>query len=170
VARTLSIPLNPKTQNESLKNPTRPRILQSQRLPANYPPPPDQKANHFPTTHATITNSNRDHTAEAVRIRRQLSTQRPDAFLPNLAMSLAAHGSVLRELKELPEAVAAFREGIACLKPLFLHLPGAFQPLMTSLVIDYIQGCEAVGVEADVGLLGDVMPQLTAEEGNAPPE
>ena len=96
----------------------------------------------------------------------------PSALMPSspTSPSLGVHGSVLREMEKGPEAAAAFREGIACLKPLFLRLPGAFKPLMTGLAVDYIQGCGAAGVEADAGLLGDILPELSGEEGHAPPD
>ena len=55
---------------------------------------------------------------EAVRIRRQLAAQRPDAFLPDLARSLDAKGSVLRENGNAAGAAATLREGVECLKPL----------------------------------------------------
>jgi len=57
-------------------------------------------------------------TDEAVRIRRQLAAQRPDAFLPDLARSLDAKGSVLRENGNAAGAAATLREGVECLKPL----------------------------------------------------
>ena len=101
---------------------------------------------------------------EAVRIRRQLAAQRPDAFLPDLARSLDAKGSVLRENGNTAEAAATLREGVQCLKPLFLHSPNAFRPLMRSLVVEYFRAGETAGLEADSDLLGDIVPLLSDDK------
>ena len=100
-------------------------------------------------------------TEEAVRIRRQLASQRPDAFLPDLARSLGAEGAVLREMGNGGEAVAAFQEGIGILRPFFIRLPGAFRPLMRALVTEYRGACETSGIEADLELLGAILPLLS---------
>jgi len=101
---------------------------------------------------------------EAVRIRRQLAAQRPDAFLPDLAMSLGSKGAVLREIGNAAEAAATFREGVECLKPLFLRWPKAFRPLVRSLVVEYFRACETAGLEADSDLLGDIVPLLSDDK------
>jgi len=100
---------------------------------------------------------------EAVRIRRQLAAQRPDAFLPDLAMSLGSKGAVLREIGNAAEVAATFREGVECLKPLFLRWPKAFRPLVRNLVRDYFRACETAGLEVDSDLLGDIVPLLPDE-------
>jgi tetratricopeptide (TPR) repeat protein len=106
-------------------------------------------------------------TDEAVRIRRQLAGQRPEAFLPDLAMSLGAKGAILLGKGDAAAAVTTLREGIECLKPLFLRWPAAFRQLMTWLVPEYARACEAAGVEVDSGLLGEIVPRLPGDKGDA---
>ena len=64
------------------------------------------------------------------------------------------------DMADTAGAVAAFRGGVYCLKPLFLRSPDAFRPRMKVLVEGYLEVCELAGVEADAGLLGDVLPRL----------
>jgi tetratricopeptide (TPR) repeat protein len=97
---------------------------------------------------------------EAVGLYRQLAAQRPDAFLPDLAMSLDTRGTVLREMGDAAGAAASFRDGVECLKPLFLRWPDAFKPLMTTLVRAYVGACETAGMEVDLSLLSDVSSRL----------
>jgi tetratricopeptide (TPR) repeat protein len=99
-------------------------------------------------------------TDEAVGIYRQLAAQRPDAFLPDLASSLGAKGTVLEEIGNLAGAVAMFREGVECLRPLFLRWPQAFRPLMTNLVVAYFRVCETAEVEVDSDLIGEIVWRL----------
>ena len=106
-------------------------------------------------------------TQEAVGLYRQLAAQRPDAFLPDLATSLGGKGAVLRAMGDTVGAVAAFQQGVECLKPSFLRLPRAFRPLMLRLVVDYIQACETARVEADSGLLEDIIPGLSDDTAGA---
>ena len=54
---------------------------------------------------------------EAVAIRRHLAQRLPDRFLSDLAQSLGTLGTVLRALNRLPDAQAAFREGIDLIEP-----------------------------------------------------
>jgi hypothetical protein len=92
-----------------------------------------------------------------VELCRQLATQRPDAFTPDLVTSLGALGSILKQDESSMEAAAAFFvEGIARLSPLFTALPQAYGPLMQSLAKDYLEACRKAGVEPDRELLGPV--------------
>ena len=61
-------------------------------------------------------------------------------------------------------AAATFREGVECLKALLLRWPGAFRPLMTSLVSDYFRACETAGLGVDSDLLGDIVPLLSDDK------
>ena len=106
---------------------------------------------------------------EALRIRRQLAAQRPDAFLPDLAMSLGVKGTVLQKMEDLGGAAASFRDGIECLKPLFLRLPNAFRPMMAALARGYIQACRLGSVELDISLLKDLLPHPPGHN-EEPPE
>ena len=97
---------------------------------------------------------------EAVRIRRGLAAQRPDAFIPDLAMSLGAKGAILDANGERSQARDCFREGIVCLKSLFLRLPVAHRRLMLGLVGGYVRACQAAGSEPDGALLYDLLEPL----------
>ncbi len=96
-----------------------------------------------------------------VCIRRQLASQRPDAFLPDLATSLGAMGAVLQAIGNAAEAAATFREGVERLKPLFLRLPKAFRLLMENLIAHYFRASQDAGLELDAGLLADIVPLLS---------
>jgi len=87
---------------------------------------------------------------------RELAAANPQAFLPDLAMSLGAHGTVLRGLERHAEAVDAFGEGVRALTPFFRRLPRAFAGLMGALVDEYLNACQAAGREPDEELLGVV--------------
>ncbi len=102
---------------------------------------------------------------EAVGLYRLLAAQHPDAFLPDLVTSLGARGAVSQEMGDVAGAAASFRDGVECLKPLFLRWPDAFKPLMTSLVLDFVRICETAGLEADQSLLGDVLSRLSDKKG-----
>ena len=65
---------------------------------------------------------------EAVAIWRRLAKERPDAFLPDLAMSLHNQSNRLGELERRDEALAAIEEAVAIYRPLAEARPGAFLP------------------------------------------
>jgi tetratricopeptide (TPR) repeat protein len=90
---------------------------------------------------------------EAVDIRRQLAKSSPQAFLPDLAMSLGALGSVLQALKRHREAAHAFGEGLQHLAPFYRALPQAFSGLAGALLRDYLQACKNAELEPDLALL-----------------
>ena len=94
---------------------------------------------------------------EAVRIREQLAEARPDAFLPDLAMSCGARGMVLTEMGRRGDAADSFKQGVAALKPLFLRSPAVFRDLIGRLVRDYIQSSQSAGQAPDMALLEPVV-------------
>jgi tetratricopeptide (TPR) repeat protein len=96
-------------------------------------------------------------TQEAVEHYRRLAEANPQAFLPDLAMSLGAHGTVLRGLERHAEAMDTFGEGVRTLTPFFLRLPQAFAGLLGTLVNEYLNACQAAGQEPDGELLGPVV-------------
>ena len=96
-----------------------------------------------------------------MRLRRQLAQQRPDAFLPDLAMSLGALGSILKA-DEPGKAAKQFQEAIRLLSPLFLRLPQAHGRLMTGLLRDYVQAAQQAGLGINEELLGPIMEKLEA--------
>ena len=67
-------------------------------------------------------------TEEAVQIRRQLYSQRPDAFGPDLAMSLNNLGNRLSDLGEREGALKATEEAVKIYRHLYSQRPDAFGP------------------------------------------
>ena len=65
---------------------------------------------------------------EAVEIRRRLAAARPDAFEPDLAMSLNNLGNRLSELRRAEEALAAAGEAVEIRLRLAAARPDAFEP------------------------------------------
>ena len=94
---------------------------------------------------------------EAVRLYRQLAQARPDAFLPNLARSLAVLATCLAALERHSDATQATSEAIGLLAPPFLQMPAAFAPLMGAIVRIYVETCEAALQPPDMELLAPVV-------------
>ncbi|MCB1021840.1 MAG: tetratricopeptide repeat protein [Bryobacterales bacterium] len=65
---------------------------------------------------------------EAVRIRRALAQQRPDAFLPDLAMSLNNLATMLSDLGRREDALAQAEEAVRIRRALAQQRPDAFLP------------------------------------------
>lgn len=109
---------------------------------------------------------------EAVALRRELAAARPDAFRPNLALSLAVFTSCLEAAKRLPGALAVNRQAVEALRGPFLALPGAFVHWMQPMVQQYLQRLEALLVEPDGTLLEPILPVLMAmmEQAQGAPE
>lgn len=63
---------------------------------------------------------------EALSIRRQLAEARPDAFLPDLAMTSSNRSEILLKLGALEEALAASDEAVSLYRNLAQAQPGAF--------------------------------------------
>ena len=61
-------------------------------------------------------------------IRRKLAAQQPDAFLPDLAMSLNNLGAMLSALGRQEEALAAAQEAVNIRRRLAAQQPDAFLP------------------------------------------
>jgi tetratricopeptide (TPR) repeat protein len=99
-------------------------------------------------------------TQEAVEIYRQLALRRPDAFLPDLAVSLNNLGPMLRDLGRQEEAFEAYEEAVRSLTPFFLRHPLAFQAWMTTMVSNYREGAETVGRSPDETLLAPIEEAL----------
>ena len=71
-------------------------------------------------------------TGEAVAIRRELASARPDAFTPDLAMSLNNQSGRLASLGRREEALAAIEEAVAIRRELASARPDAFTPALAS--------------------------------------
>ena len=95
-----------------------------------------------------------------MEIRRQLAVSGPQAFLPDLAISLNILGDRLAQLNRQSEALSAYEEAARTLAPFFLHLPTAFADRMAYMVDDYRKACQAAGIEPDEALLAPVVEAL----------
>ena len=99
-----------------------------------------------------------------MRLRRVLAAARPDAFTPDLAMSLSVLGDALEAGGRVAEAVPHDEEAVRLVGPYFLSRPGVFVGPMVTYVRDYVRRCEAAGQEPDWGLLGPIVEKLTEVE------
>ncbi|MEJ5240854.1 MAG: hypothetical protein WHS87_06630, partial [Anaerolineales bacterium] len=90
---------------------------------------------------------------EAVDLYRPLAQANPQAFLPDLATSLGAYGSILLALERLTEAAESFAEGARLLLPFARALPQAFSGLLRALLRDYLRACQAAGHAPQPALL-----------------
>ncbi|WP_186443131.1 hypothetical protein, partial [Desulfobotulus alkaliphilus] len=98
------------------------------------------------------------HNAEkAVEIRRQLAEARPEAFLPDLAITCGAKGVILKESGQHQDASISFAEGIQALLPLFTQNPHPFKPLMAGLFQGYLKAAEQIDQKPDSTLLAPVL-------------
>ena len=79
---------------------------------------------------------------EATELYRRLAAQQPDAFLPDLARSLAVYGVILRGLGRHAEAAAAFAEGLRVIHPFVRASPAAFGELANALLRNYLAACK----------------------------
>jgi hypothetical protein len=102
-------------------------------------------------------------TQEAVDIYRRLAQSRPDAFLPNLAMSLGRHGRALAAAERHADAAAAAREGLMTIAPFVERYPQVFGELTRALTQDYLSACKKSGKEPDQALLARVPVNGTAQ-------
>jgi len=118
--------------------------------------PPHSSSNSDPS-HLGRREEALTHAQEAVALYRKLAAERPDAFLPDLAMSLGALGSCYRGQGQTRKAKEAFEEGLGKLSPLFLHLPEAFARLMAALCREYLSEVAALKEEPNPQLLGPVL-------------
>ena len=101
---------------------------------------------------------------EAVALRRELAAQHPDAFRPDLAMSLMVLSRCLDEFDRQEDGLASNAEAIATLGTLFQRVPTAFVELIGQIVLDYLARCEKLGREPDKVLLSPVVAVFQALE------
>ena len=95
---------------------------------------------------------------EAVEIYRELARQRPDAFRPDLAKSLAVMGLRLEESgAPMAECVACFAEAIGTLTSVFLRYPAGLMSLMNALLRNYVAKAQAASIEPDMALLTPIL-------------
>jgi hypothetical protein len=104
-----------------------------------------------------------------VRLRRTLAAARPDAFTPDLAVSLAVLANCLEATGRDDDALAANQEAIDTLRPPFLAVPPAFAHWMLPMCQQYFERCERLGREPDGELLAPIVEALAKLEGEAGP-
>jgi hypothetical protein len=110
---------------------------------------------------------------EAVAIYRDLASQRPDAFRPDLAISLSAYANCLDALGWSGKAIAADVTAIVTLSPAFVARPAVLRYWMLQIVRQYYHLCERLGVAVDEALLApivDALQKLDSANRNKPNE
>jgi len=90
---------------------------------------------------------------EAVRVYRELAASRPDAFLPDLAMSLGAAGRILDALGRGGDAAGSVQDALRLIEPYVERHPDAFGDLARNLGSDLLRYCEGAQVTPDTALL-----------------
>ena len=98
-------------------------------------------------------------------IYRELSQSNP-AFLPDLANSLGAYGSVQGQAGELQAARESFQEGLAVLLPVLQVYRDAFLPLAQDLTGVYFETLRQLGQEPDPELMA-AYAAVFADDQNA---
>jgi len=97
---------------------------------------------------------------EAVAIRRTLAQDRPDAFLPDLALSVSVRGDQFRSLNRQNEAFSDYLEAVRLQAGQFLALPQAHADRMVTFLKDYIGLAQELSRDLDAGLLGPIFKKL----------
>ena len=92
---------------------------------------------------------------EAADLYRALAAQRPDAFRPNLAMSLNNLANMLSALGEREAALAAAREAVEIRRALAAQRPDAFRPDLARSISVRADCLDAMG-QLDLALADDV--------------
>ena len=95
---------------------------------------------------------------EAVGVYRQLAAARPDAFLPNLAMSLNNQSGRLSELGRREDALTVIDEALRLVLPVLEQAPYVLPDAGLGLVRDYVTRCEEAERESD----GDLVERMYA--------
>jgi hypothetical protein len=106
-------------------------------------------------------------TEEAVSIRRELAAARPDAFKPDLAMSLSNLADRHDEQGNTEVAIQYDIEAIATMSGPFLMLPTAHARMMMVYVRDYLKRCEKRGIEPAAAQLAPIVEVFQALQAQA---
>ena len=85
-----------------------------------------------------------------MEIRRELAKANPQAFLPDLAMSLNNLGSMLSDLGRRQEACEKWLEALKVIEPFYKQYPQAFEHYWTVITDNIRKHCDS-SVEAGVG-------------------
>jgi tetratricopeptide (TPR) repeat protein len=97
---------------------------------------------------------------EAAELYRALAAQRPDAFRPDLAMSLWVLADCLDAVDRRDEGLAANAEAITELSGLFQRHKRTFAGQIAGMAQEYLRRCETLGREPDEQLLAPVAAGL----------
>ena len=97
---------------------------------------------------------------EAVGIYLTLAGDRPDAFVPALAVSTWVRGDVLRALDRRDEAISDYSEALRLLRGPFLAMPQAHAERIAKFVRDYVSLAAELSREPDADLLGPIVAKL----------
>lgn len=100
---------------------------------------------------------------EAVALWRELAAQRPDAFRPDLATSLAVRANCLEALDRCEDALAGNADAIATLSPAFVQHPAAFAHWMLPMIQQYERRCEHLNRKPDAALFGPELMEKVME-------
>ena len=130
------------------------------RPPRRLPPRPRRSLNNLGTAQRPRAARGRPRRLRRPSTSAALAAARPDAFLPDLAMSLNNLGNRLSDLGRREDALAAANEAVRALRPHFLQHPAAFADWMVTMVRNYLQYAEAAGVEPDEALLAPIAEAL----------
>jgi len=103
----------------------------------------------------------------AVDIYRELAHRNPDAFRPDLAVSLGAQAQILEAGDRQQDALRAIGEALAILKPLFLASPQAFAQWAGMMLQDYTRLCEATQTDPDGAFIGPIVEVLQTWQNDA---
>lgn len=87
---------------------------------------------------------------------------RPEAFTPDLAMSLNNLAAMLSDLGRREDALQRAEEAVRTLAPFFISQSAAFAPWMATLVSVYSKARDAAQHEPDLDLLGPIIERLQA--------
>ncbi|MEL7272981.1 MAG: tetratricopeptide repeat protein, partial [Pseudomonadota bacterium] len=93
----------------------------------------------------------------AVEIYEGLASDRPDAFLPNLAMGVSVMGDLLGEFERWDEAVSAQKRALETIVTPFRKFPAAHFGLAMQIGLDYMLACQKAGTEPDAGIFTEVV-------------
>ena len=88
--------------------------------------------------------------------------QRPDAFQPDVARSLAVLANCPDASGHREDAMAAAAEATATLCEPFQQHPAAFTRLMLTIIHKYLERCQKLGREPDMKLLAPVVAVFQA--------
>jgi hypothetical protein len=107
---------------------------------------------------------------EATDIYRELAAKAPDAYRPDLALSLSVLADRLEELERVEEAVVSDEEAVRAITEPLMERPQAWTERALTIAREYIRRCEKLGREPDMDLLGPIAQVLQSTRESPPDE